>query len=512
MRKIGSVMLALGLVSVVIAVAAFHRGRNCSKTIPEEKTELYQLDPKTRMAAVTKKLDAVVSKSAAERLVKNAMKQGGETVHQQWEATKGQHAGQAPTRELPSSFISNGQKDPEFQMQDKKSGDAQVRELPNSFIDGQAGTNAGTAQCIFDVMQAFTSVIGLGDDINAIVRTCPEPRDTPSEIACEVNGAVLVTWVGNIAARLSLAASDCAKSANIDAVCSAGVTGLVAVLGEVAAGASLAAPTCTTEAQQSGGASLKLPTSKISELGDQTLNGKYTGRLLSTPHEASSEEGRRLLIGQGAVGNGIQCSVDVAMVAENAADIGLSINQAVNNKFDYCKKGVKQDSLTRSLCAVDVGGAIAYLSQVITFISLAILHCKDFLDVKALCSASVAAIVTGAAGIAPFGAAINAGCAKNKEAKAAVASLNIPGGRRLAEISDLKMPLKPGKPDSIARMNEVMQDLRATMTKLGHNVSAIPKHQTTDPEDLKNLLSLMEPPLYEKASFRGSGLFEEDCQ
>ena len=74
------------------------------------------------------------------------------------------------------------------------------------------------------------------------------------------------------------------------------------------------------------------------------------------------------------------------------------------------------------------------------------------------------------------------------------------------------MPLKPGKPDSIARMNEVMQDLKATMTKLGHNVSAIPRHQAMDPEDLQSLLNLMEPPLFEKTAFRGSGLFGEDCQ
>ena len=45
-------------------------------------------------------------------------------------------------------------------------------------------------------------------------------------------------------------------------------------------------------------------------LGDQTVR---------TP-----EAGRRLLIGEGPVGNGVQCGVDVGMVAANIANIGAS--------------------------------------------------------------------------------------------------------------------------------------------------------------------------------------------
>ena len=43
-------------------------------------------------------------------------------------------------------------------------------------------------------------------------------------------------------------------------------------------------------------------------LGDQTVRG---------------DAGRRLLIGQGPVGNGVQCGVDVGMVAANIGNIGL---------------------------------------------------------------------------------------------------------------------------------------------------------------------------------------------
>ena len=47
--------------------------------------------------------------------------------------------------------------------------------------------------------------------------------------------------VGNAAAKISLAASNCALSLNVDSVCAAGVTGLVAAFGEISAGACLGA-------------------------------------------------------------------------------------------------------------------------------------------------------------------------------------------------------------------------------------------------------------------------------
>ena len=93
-------------------------------------------------------------------------------------------------------------------------------------------------------VEAFVSAVGMGDDINAIIRTCPAPRDGESQLACVVNGEILSVWVGNLATKLALAAANCALTLNVDAVCSAGVTGLVSAMGEIAAGASLGAATC----------------------------------------------------------------------------------------------------------------------------------------------------------------------------------------------------------------------------------------------------------------------------
>ena len=65
------------------------------------------------------------------------------------------------------------------------------------FRQDQKAAIAGRAECAFNVLEAFVSAIGMGDDINAIIRTCPPPRDGESELACQVNGAILGAWVGS---------------------------------------------------------------------------------------------------------------------------------------------------------------------------------------------------------------------------------------------------------------------------------------------------------------------------
>lgn len=346
--------------------------------------------------------------------------------------------------------------------------------------------------CIFDVMQAFSSLIAWGDDINGMARSCKPPRPADAQVACQVDAPLMITFMGNVATQLSLAASHCAQTANIDAVCAAGVAGLVTVLSEIAGTAALAAPTCATPPPA-------LPTSKISELGDQTLLGKYTGRLLQ-----NASEGRRLEIAQGAVGNGIMCMVDVSLAAENLADMGLALDQAINNGFDYCASKTwsttnNDNGLLQALCTVDIGGIIAYLAQATTFISLSVVNCADNLDIKALCSTSVAGIVTGTAGIAPYGAAIHAACTLNGEAKAATG-----GGRRLKD---------QRSKDPFGRMNKVMDQLRSTMARMGHHEPTGSSKATVNEAseaDLARLVNLVEPAFTEKHSFRGSA--QEDCQ
>eukprot|EP00438_Fugacium_kawagutii_P027441 Skav208092 [mRNA] locus=scaffold1681:97420:99062:- [translate_table: standard] len=315
------------------------------------------------------------------------------------------------------------------------------------YRQGQKAKWAGIQECSFNILEAFVSAVGMGDDINAIIRTCPAPRDGESELACQVNGAILGAWVGNLATKLALAASNCALHLNVDASCSAGVTGFVSRF------------------------------TQISVLGDQTVRG------------------RRLLIGEGAVGNGVQCGVDVGMVAANIANMGLAINKAVN--INKCKKSTFRTPLNvfkgipQSLCTVDIGGAVAYIGQVVTFINLIIVHCQwpltcvqDFLDVNALCAAPPPA----AAAIAPYGAAVHAACANNHFLKTPKAQGLIVGtytapnfdplaGTRRLQNATLK--------ESLAQIEENRQNLEELK-----KMTDVPEPGNTE-ADLQTLLNLM---------------------
>ena len=326
-----------------------------------------------------------------------------------------------------------------------------VRKLPTlttikaikGFRQGQKKVLAEKQECAFNVLEAFVSAVGMGDDINAIIRTCPAPRDGESELACQVNGGILGAWVGNLATKLALAASNCAITLNVDAVCSAGVTGLVSAMGEIAAGASLGAATCAPTPPS-------LTTTKISVLGDQTVRG------------------RRLLIGEGAVGNGVQCGVDVGMVAANIANMGIAINKAVN--VNKCKASTFRSPIAvfkgipQALCTVDIGGAVAYIGQVVTFINLIVVHCQDFLDVNALCAGSIAAITTGAAAIAPYGAAVHAGCAENKFLKNPKSQALLSALWTAPEFDPLKGEFPPPSPPAPAPAPVLISDLSTEET------------------------------------------------
>ncbi|CAJ1441302.1 unnamed protein product [Effrenium voratum] len=324
-KKVAAGIAVFAAVAALTALASMHSPRKCTNLgALQGKVEV---DVNEAMLANSKELTAVKDQSKADEIVLGAMKKGGKAAEEHWEKHH--------IRKLDTYGT--------------------VKAVQN-YKRQEGLALAGTAQCSFNVLEAFVSAVGMGDDINAIIRTCPSPRDGESELACQVNGGILGAWVGNLATKLSLAASYCASSINVDAICSAGVNGLVSVMGELAATASLAAATCT-------GTPPQLTTTQISVLGDQTVRG------------------RRLLIGEGPVGNGIQCGVDVGMVAANIANMGLAINSAVNsgncNWQSLHSPLNKLKGIPEALCTVDIGGAVAYVGQVVTFINLIVVHCQD---------------------------------------------------------------------------------------------------------------------------------------
>lgn len=439
--KVASIAAVLTLLALVGAVFRGVAKDGCSDLAALQQKASVEVDSAIQ-AATSKLLKMNKNQSVADDTVMKTMVKAGQDLRKKWEKHH--------VRKLDTL--------------------ATIKAL-KKFRSGEKTRIAANAECSFNVLEAFVSAVGMGDDLNAIIRTCPPPRDGESELACQVNGAILVAWVGNLATKLALAASNCALSTNVDAVCSAGVTGLVSAMGEIAAGASLGAATCTPTPPT-------LSTSKISVLGDQT----------KPPY-------RRLLIGEGTVGNGVQCGVDVGMVAANIANLGIAINKAVN--VNKCKKSTFRTPLNvlkgipEALCTVDIGGAVAYMSQVVTFVNLIVVHCQDLLDVNALCAGSIAAITTGAAAIAPYGAAVHAACRYNHLLKTpkAIQKINAlytapsvdPVSARRLEAEET-----PKLKESLAKIS----DMRHRLKELRKNVD-VPEEGNTE-ADMQRLLSLIQ--------------------
>ena len=472
-----TLVVALGL--GLVAVMAWPGTNKCDPLNFGEFQGKSDLDLDAQMTLKANALKSVKKRKLAEKIVLKAMKTTGHKFSH--------HFDQKQDRALPANPADAGR-------------DMLTKEEIIAYrADKKAkrAREATNAYCAFNVLEAFVSVVGLGDDINAIIRVCPPPlTNGESELACQVDAGILVTWVGNAAARLAYAASNCAMTLNVNAVCAVGVTGLVAVMGELAATASLAAATCT-------GVPPQLTTSKVSVLGDQTVRGNP----------------RRLLVGEGPIGVGVQCGVNVGMVVANIANMGISINSAVNSGF--CGRINRQGPINKvtgvfdALCTVDIGGAIAYMSQVIVFINLIVVHCQDLLDVSALCGASISGIITAAAAMAPFGAAVHAGCAKGNILKAnpvsaakrdAVSSLytvpTIPH-RRLKAVQEMQ--------DAMAGLKEIRQNLEM---KLGFNASLPRLYSEANMQQLLQLLDDGVTGDTEKSFMRGgsSAFTAEDCE
>mmetsp|Transcript_23053 Transcript_23053/g.47436 ORF Transcript_23053/g.47436 Transcript_23053/m.47436 type:complete len:491 (+) Transcript_23053:62-1534(+) len=422
-------------------------------------------DVDAQMALKVEGLRSVTNRSLADGIVMHAMKSAGKDYAKHYEAHQ--------VRQLPESPV------------DAARSMISVDEIRTYRAAKKAkrAREAKKAFCAFNVLEAFISIMGMGDDINAIIRTCPPPRDGESELACQVDGAILVAWVGNLAAKLSFAASNCAITTNVNALCSVGVTGLVSAMGELAATASLAAATCVPTPPS-------LTTTKISVLGDQTVRGL---------------PGRRLLIGEGAIGNGVQCGIDVGMVVTNIANMGLAINGAVNSGMCGWKAKAsplnKLTGIPEALCTVDIGGAVTYISQVVTFINLIVVHCNDFLDISALCGASVAGITTAAAAISPYGAAVHAACRENHIAKSPQLQAKING---LYDVPDVPRRLTELK-DAMANVREIRGRLEE---ELGFNASSA-RGDSFSEANMEMLLHLMEGESAQEKASKGLWPFSQ---
>ena len=142
------------------------------------------------------------------------------------------------------------------------------------------------------------------------------------------------------------------------------------------------------------------------------------------------------------------------------------------------------------------------LSQVVTFINLIVVHCQDFLDVSALCGASIAGITTSAAAIAPYGAAVHAACAKNLIARNADIQAKINSLYTVPQVH----------PRRLQELEDAVSNLKSIRQKLEQHlgINATASSTAISRADLANMVQLIDGGMDEdKASLRGSSTVGE---
>mmetsp|Transcript_81453 Transcript_81453/g.256821 ORF Transcript_81453/g.256821 Transcript_81453/m.256821 type:complete len:595 (-) Transcript_81453:264-2048(-) len=262
------------------------------------------------------------------------------------------------------------------------------------FIEGQARTER-KAVCAFDIIYAVQSVARAGLNIQAAARTCPNAKGLLEKI-CALNALFSVAALSNLALYVSDAASVCAESVRPRALCASGVEALVVALSTAGAGGIVAAETCKPGLKP---ADLHLPP------------GATPADLQGPPPGAPISPGRRLFLGGGRNNFIGQCVLDVTEVAWSLASIALSITTAAR---DVCPDDVRGIGLLARLskagCAMDVGQVIYALGRIATFIAVAFVHCTNELNLQALCSAGITAIIASSAAVVVAGGAFFIAC------------------------------------------------------------------------------------------------------
>lgn len=270
--------------------------------------------------------------------------------------------------------------------------------------------NFRQAFCVFNVVETMDSLGGTGIDVDAIVRTCPEPRSDISDFACAVNAETLAEMVGTAATWLSSAVSTCDTFPNVGAECASGVAGIVGALGEIAASGTLAMTSCSQYPMAGFKADQYNQDAKIDSAGHSTM------RISQVANHGPPE--RRLFMGSGFMGTGVQCGVDVGFIVDNIYDTIFYIQQAV--QLDSCSKRTRYGpynyltGVPEAACAVDIAGAIAWITQIATFVQQLISHCPDILELPTLCGSSVTGLASSASQIASWGSQVAIACGESE--------------------------------------------------------------------------------------------------
>ena len=415
---ITSMILLVGAVALYVnspchnPLAFFHKSSNV------------ELVEATQLKAAARHLKSVSSRKEADKMVAKAMHQAKEERIENHKLHK-----LPPLRTMTSSGFNSGGFNQFFHAEGlavdaRKSEVHDIVWTAKRNVELLGGSTRSSAQdfrqafCVFNVAETVDSLGGTGIDVESIVRTCPEPRNDISEFACAVNAETLAEMVGSAATWLSSAVSTCDTFPNVGAECAAGVAGIVGALGEVAASGTLAMTSCKefpmagfrADSYNAGG--FRADALKTDTLGNPTPAMSQVGVSDMAP------PARRLFIGSGIGGMGVQCGVDVGFIVDNIYDTVFYIQQAV--QLNSCTKRVRYGAynyltgVPEAACALDIAGAIAWITQIATFVQQLISHCPDLLELPTLCGSSITGMASSASQIASWGSQVAIACGEGE--------------------------------------------------------------------------------------------------
>ncbi|CAJ1337665.1 unnamed protein product [Effrenium voratum] len=357
------------------------------------------------------RLKHVNSRAEADKMVASAMKQASEErLHQ---------AAQRKEGKLPPLFrdlnsVSSGQffQNEKLALEAKKAEALDKVARKENELENRGeyklkeSQNFRQAFCVFNAVETVDSIGGTGIDIESLIRTCPEPRNDIGTFACSTNAGTLAEMVGSAATWLSSAVSSCDVLPNVGAECGAGVAGIVSALGEIAASGSLAMTSCK-----------EFPLAGFKQAEQYCPFGGCEGPKISQIGNTAGPA-RRLFIGSGIGGTGVQCGVDVGFIVDNIYDTIFFIQQGVN--LNMCNKNVRfgpysyLTGVPEAACAMDIAGAVAWITQIATFVQQLINHCPDLLNLPTLCGSSATGLVSAASQIATWGSQIAISCGEGE--------------------------------------------------------------------------------------------------
>ena len=156
-RYVKKTLAVAGVLLAVAGVASMRFNNQCVNLDALQGKSEVEVD--SAILKATNKLLKVKNRSLAQSTVVKAMAKAGKDVQQKWE--------EHHLRKLDALKV------------------VETKQAIDEYNQDEKNEIATNVECSFNVLEAFVSVVGMGDDINGIIRTCPPPRDGESELACQ---------------------------------------------------------------------------------------------------------------------------------------------------------------------------------------------------------------------------------------------------------------------------------------------------------------------------------------